>query len=322
MEAAVSALPETASLQRVLRGALGASTGEVVTRRTNDWSSSHPSEIVTFRTDDRLVQLLCKYQRPEGNHGHGHRGGVAYESRVYERVLAASRCPVARFFGAHLDSTTGAAWLVIEFIEGGRSADEISDFHEPLIAAAQWSGRFHASVEARVRSEAFLIAYDARYFAEWARRTAYFTEPWHAQLPWLPALCHRAEDLAEEQAAVPPTIIHGEFTPSTILVDGTAILPVDWESAAIAMGEIDLVALVHKWPISLAAQCEDAYVGARWPEGPPADLARRFDLARLYWEMRWLGDRPEWLEQARLRAQVNDLRAVGARLGLLDEADA
>jgi len=87
------------------------------------------------------------------------------------------------------------------------------------------------------------------------------------------------------------------------------------------MGEIDLVALVHQWPSALVARCEDAYIRARWPEGPPADLSRRFDLARLYWEMRWLGDRPEWLAQPRLRARMVDLRAIGARLGLVEAGE-
>jgi Phosphotransferase enzyme family len=323
MEAAVSALPSTASLNRVLGELLGSSTGEVVARSANDWSSSHPSEIVTFRSDgDRLVRLLCKYQRAEGNRGHGHRGGVAYEAHVYERLLSPSGMSAAFFYGAHLDHATDAAWLVIGFIEDAHSADEVPEFQDALLAAARWAGRFHALAETKVGSEdqQFLIAYDADYFAQWARRTASFTAPWHEQLPWLPSLCRRAEDLAEQQARVPRTIIHGEFTPSNILVDDGMVYPVDWESAALGMGEIDLVALVHKWPSALVAQCEDAYVSARWPEAPPADLSTRLDLARLYWEMRWLGDRPEWLAQPRLRARVNDLRAVGSRLGLVHGA--
>ena len=280
MKGVVSALPQTGLLSRVLRDLLGSPTGDVVEREANEWSSSHPSEIITFRSGgDRLVRLLCKYQRAEGNRGHGHRGGVAYEAGIYERLLEGSGLSAARFYGAHLEPETGVAWLVIEFLEGAGSADEIPDCHNALVAAARWAGRFHAAAESHVRSERLLIAYDADYFAQWARRTASFTEPWHEQLPWLPRLCRRAEDFAEQQAAVPPTIIHGEFTPSNILVEAGTIYPVDWESAAIGMGEIDLVALAHKWPNEVVAQCEDAYVEARWPEGPPPDLPTRLDLA-------------------------------------------
>ena len=321
---ALAELPSTESLNRVLRGLLASSTGEVVTRKSNDWSSSHPSEIVTFRSGgDRLLLLLCKYQRAEGNRGHGHRSGVAYEATVYEQVLAPSELSAPRFYGTHRDPSTGAAWLVIAFVDGAHCADEVPEFDDALIAAARWAGHFQAWAEtgARWKNRRFLIAYDTEYYAQWARRTASFTAPWHEQLPWLPALCRRAEDVAEQQATVPPTIIHGEFTPSNILADGATVYPVDWESAAIGMGEIDLVALVHQWPSALVTRCEDAYIRARWPEGPPADLSRRFDLARLYWEMRWLGDRPEWLAQPRLRARMVDLRAIGARLGLVEAGE-
>jgi hypothetical protein len=58
-----------------------------------------------------------------------------------------------------------------------------------------------------------------------------------------------------------------------------AIYPVDWESAAVAAGEIDLAALTEGWPPGFVEQCELEYQRARWPEGPPTGFERRLAAA-------------------------------------------
>ena len=71
---------------------------------------------------------------------------------------------------------------------------------------------------------------------------------------------------------------------------------------------------IHRGIDSPTGRTSSSYTAARWPEGPPADLARRFDLARVYWDFRWLGDRPEWTGSEKVGPRFEHLRAAVARL--------
>jgi thiamine kinase-like enzyme len=123
----------------------------------------------------------------------------------------------------------------------------------------------------------------------------------------------------------PPTVIHGEYTPKNVLVRDGIIYPVDWESAAIAVGEIDLAILTDRWPVEIVQQCKLEYQRARWPEGWPVDFERTFDAAQLYLHFLWLGYQPDSItSQARGNAgrrgyswRFEYLRSAGERLGLI-----
>ena len=67
-------------------------------------------------------------------------------------------------------------------------------------------------------------------------------------------------------------------------------MPIDWESAALAAGEIDLASLTWGWDDDLASLCEQEYCLARWPDGTPDDFALRLTAARVFLHLRWLGD--------------------------------
>jgi hypothetical protein len=75
-----------------------------------------------------------------------------------------------------------------------------------------------------------------------------------------------------------------------ILTSERGIHPVDWESAAIGAGEIDLASLTMGWPAAQAAECTGAYVANRFHGRAPANFAARLDAARLYLCLRMLGD--------------------------------
>ena len=71
--------------------------------------------------------------------------------------------------------------------------------------------------------------------------------------------------------------------------------PAALRTAAIAPGEIDLATLTEGWPPEVSRQFELEYLRARWPAGPPAGFQRNLDLARVYMQLRWLGDDdPKW----------------------------
>ena len=184
--------------------------------------------------------------------------------------------------------------------------------------SAAWSGRFHAEQEKRCNDPAlsFLIDYDATYYARWARRTAENAAATQAEYPWLNELCRRWEETLLELLALPRTVIHGEYYPKNILLHEGAVYPVDWESAALARGEIDLAALTDHGDPEIVLRCEAAYRSARWPEGPPPEFARAMDVARLYIHLRWLGATAGPKLRRRFR-RYEEARVLGERLGLI-----
>jgi len=277
---------------------------------------SFPSEIVRCQCDDRPeLQLFCKYGVGHTISGHGHRGGVRREAAVYRRVLPHTGQSVPVFYGAYTEPKSGATWLIIEHLEGSSRLNH--SFHpDAMSLGAQWIGRFHADAAARcaIPSMGFLPRYDAEYYRGWARRTLEEANGLRPTYPWLATMCERFEDLIDVLLTQPQTIIHGEYYPKNVLVRQGTVYPVDWESAAVAAGEIDLASMTDRWPADVVREAEGAYVGARWPDGPPALFRRKLDAARLYVQFRWLGDPATQQVQA---WRFEELRSVGQRLALI-----
>ncbi len=321
MTAALAAVPDQAALADGLRAALGTPVS-VLRRRRNRYASTFPSEVVTCRVDGGgRCQLLCKYGAGPPDVVHGHKGGVVYEAAVYREVLRplGGRPPTPPFRGAHADAETGRTWLVLDFLEGAERLHLTADPAAALVEAARWAGEFHARAAAALarRRPSSLNVYDAEYYRAWAERTDRFAGALHGRFPWLRPLCERFTELVPLLEARPVTVIHGEYYPKNVLLCGGAVCPVDWESAAVAAGEIDLATLTEGWPAEAVAQCEEAYARARWPGGAPHEFPRALGVARLYGLFRWLGDRPEWTVGRGSVGQFKRLRALGRRLGVI-----
>jgi hypothetical protein len=300
---------------------------------TTDSFGTYPKEIVRCRMDDGgELSLLCKYPSPAGRtHAcYGHRGGLAYEAAVYRHVLQPLQASTPRFYGTYTDPLTGEECLIIECLD-----EAVPSYYDraTMILAARWIGRFHAAYEADTSSvrTPVLNRYDADYYLGWARRTAMFARALHQLPPWFFALCQRFEEVIAPLMEPPLTVIHGEYYLDNTLYHRGAIYPLDWESAAIAAGEIDLAMLCDRWPAEDVTQCKLEYQQSRWRSGPPTDFERRLDIARLYVQYRWLGQqRPRatlqrCLSRLKRRAQgsgkvswrLNELRSAGERLGLI-----
>jgi aminoglycoside phosphotransferase (APT) family kinase protein len=265
-----------------------------------------------------VLELLCKYAPRGGDLGHNHRGGPRREEAVHRAVIPVVGMPVPRFYGAHTDPDGAHIWLVSEFVARGMRFSRWRDPALALVRAAEWIGRFHALAATRIAggAEFPLPAYDERYYAGWARRTAAMAPPVPRRPPWLDDLCGCWASFAAPLLAEPATVVHGEYYPANVLFDGDGIHPVDWESAALACGEIDLATLTDGWPEEPARRCEDAYCRARWP-APPNGFAHTLAAARVYVHLRWLGDRPEWTRQRASERRFTELLRNARRLGLV-----
>jgi hypothetical protein len=311
-----SLLPDDDALARGLTSVFGELPR--CERVAHTFASTFPAEIVRCMFADGLsAELLCKYGAGKQADSGGHRGGVAYEATVYRSLLAPLDCSTPRYYGEYQDPVRGDRWLFVEYLGAAVRTDEAPDPAAALQAAARWAADFHtrAARAAETSSAPNLTEYTVDYYRHWGRRTREFGTARAAEFPWLGDLCERFDRIAGSFAAS-DAVIHGEFTPHNVLVDGGLIRPIDWESAARALGEIDLAGLTEGWPDDVASACVDEYRRVRWPDGAPADAADRLDFARVYWALRWLGHSPRWREK-NLVKRMAQLRSSGERLGLI-----
>ena len=158
--------------------------------------------------------------------------------------------------------------------------------------------------------------FNAAYLG-WAERTSRFAGDLHHRFPWLATLCKRFEDILDILLDPPSLIIHGEYYPGNVLFLNGPVYPIDWESTAVAAAEIDLASLIEDWPTETARLCILEYQTTRWPEGAPADFARRLEAVQVYWHLRWLGDRPAWTHQEQALTRFERLKNLGERFELI-----
>jgi hypothetical protein len=264
--------------------------------------------------------LLCKYSGDTDTESylsecHGHKSGILYEAEVYRNVLQPLGAGVPVFYGTHTETSTGQSWFVLQYLDG---AFRVQKFPDEMGRAARWAGHFHRAAEMGLPKLAatFLITHDTDYYLDFARRTCEFAGDLHDRFPWLRCLCERFEDVVGLLRHSQPVVTHSEYVPQNILFYGGEIFPVDWESTALAAGEIDLAALTDGWGREVVELCESEYQRARWPDGAPASFCHTLAAARLYLSFRWLGDRPQWTTHKGSCWRFDTLRSAGKQLGL------
>src|SRR5947208_1486827 len=80
----------------------------ILSREKNVYTSTFPTEIVTFASDGGTVRrVFCKYGARRVDVVYGHKAGVPYEAKVYEHVLAGVRLPRPEYYGSHVEPRSG-----------------------------------------------------------------------------------------------------------------------------------------------------------------------------------------------------------------------
>ncbi len=323
-------LPDLPTLTWRLNAALGGDGSSapaltVVDRTPPRMMCTYPNEVVTYCRNGLERRAFNKYESRHGHGAYGHRGNVAYEAEVYRQVLQPCHGFRPRYLGAHTEPKSGETWLVLEYLNHCiRLCDmKVHRWRRQPTAmahAARWIGRFHATHQVTAGDGAFpfLRHYDAEYLQGWARRTLVLARPLHHVFPWLEELCSHSEWWTAPLLSAPLTVVHGEFYPKNLLLRGEKVHVVDWESAAVAAGEIDLAALTEGgWPVSYVSRSERAYQHARWPEGTPPHFRPTLEAAHVYLHFRWLGERQDWSLAEKNRWRYSQLRLSAKKLGLL-----
>ncbi|MCP4406822.1 MAG: phosphotransferase [Gammaproteobacteria bacterium] len=290
----------------------------IIERRANIEASTFPSEIVTCQLDgQRIVHLFCKYSIELDHDVYGHRGGVEYEARVYRSLLQQMELSVPKFYGFYQEPKSDRSCLVLGYLANTVRVSRTSD-PDDMLKAARWLGCFHAHNETHLQQEeiAFLHRYDADSYLGWAHRALLFAKQRSRSLSWLHTLCARFENQVDALLSEPLTIIHGEFYSQNVMVHQGNLYPLDWESAAIAAGELDLASLTDRWPDKVTQSCEKRYRQARWEGSSPEGFHQRLQIARIYTQLRWLGDRFE-ISTKNCHWRLEQLRDLGLRLGYI-----
>jgi len=264
----------------------------LVRREPTPYSTSFPCEIVTCRIGRvRRHRLFCKYAAGVDHTSHGHRGGVAYEIATYRHVLARGKQFRPQFYGGYTVPDTGQHWLFLEYLDGSLRVGKFGDAGA-MAKTARWIAQFHLANQGVLSNKRlrFLKRYDKDYYLGWACRTAQFAPSPHSHSRWFVRLRGRAEEFLAPLLALRPTIIHGEYYQHNILLHRGKVCPIDWETAAVGEGLIDLATLTDDWDTEIVERCTRTYVQTRWPKGAPPEFEGALRAARLYLAFRWLGD--------------------------------
>jgi hypothetical protein len=287
------------------------SSFQVISREPALYISTFFTEIATCRMPDGDIRrLLLKRGGMNLDPNWGHRGGVPYEASVYSHVLRPLALSVPRIHA--IDACESETLLWMEYFDDALRIHltEVPALNPP----AAWIGRFHLLNETRLEELAGIVnRYDFLYYLGWSQRTQELAAP--LKLTWLSEVCALYEDHVGELLDGTLTVIHGEYYPKNVLVRSSGeVVPVDWESAAIAAGEIDVASLMEGWDDVERRSCLTAYASARWSGCAPPAFARRIALARMYLMLRWLGDPSQWTDDHHPQKTLAELRRLGKQV--------
>ena len=232
------------------------------------------------------------------------------EIEAYRKVLSAHRLGTPRFYGTFIDRPAEQYWLFIERVPGTllwQFGDDALWQH-----VAGWLRRMHTTLlfdaQSRLPAEASPFrVYNADYYWQWMRRAQAFLyrtaeRSGHGAVEKIDWLADRFQIVVDRLIRLPVTLIHGEFYPSNVLVkrdaNGTRVCPVDWETAAIGPGLIDLSALTSgSWTEAQRLAMAMAYfdgLGTDSDEAARTEFLVDLDFCNLFMAIQWLGWSPDW----------------------------
>ncbi len=232
------------------------------------------------------------------------------EIDAYRTVLAPDPIGAPRFFGAHVDPASQEFWLFIERVPGTLlwqfGEDEMWQY------VAGWLGGVHAQFRSHAEriEEADTSNFkrlDRHYYWQWISRAQAFVrrsvigdfcDP-TCNIDWL---AERFDVVIERLSSLPITFIHGEFYPANVLVrkdgDDIRVCPVDWETASVGPGLLDLSAMTSgNWTEPQRIAMARAYFDAVADSSDAAafdEFLVDLDYCNLFMAVQWLGWAPGW----------------------------
>lgn len=306
------------TLEILLAESLGSSVRiSTLDRRPSEYSSSFRLEEldVTLRDGTTLALMLKDLSRVNMLDG-ARRARPAFldhperEIATYQRLLGQWPMGTATFYGASVDEEAGRFWLFLERVPG-LQLRHVGDFGVWEGAArwlAQMHSRFAQGVEELLDGEGahLLVPRGDHYRRWWHRAEQLLCQSLPTSSPsqqnavrWLFDTC---DDVVERILALPTTFIHGEFYGSNVVVDQAGpmvrLCPLDWETAAVAPGLLDLAGLVAgSWTDDQQRALLLAYRSALSPvpEESFDDHLSALRCCQLLCSVQWLGWASDWV---------------------------
>lgn len=287
-----------------------------VDRRPSAYRSTFPLEELDVQLENgMLLELMFKDLSAPDEGASSAKPAVLYsperEIDIYRRFLETAGLGTARCFGAVVDPPGERYWLFLERVRGVELY-QVGDF-DIWQRVAAWLAKMHlrSGGLGHCETSGRGIEYDARYFRRWLPRAREFHDA-----PWLSHLGDRYERNVEQLAALPRTLIHGEFYASNILVENTnvglRVCPVDWEMTGSGSGLLDLAALIAgRWTEQEKRALALAYYGASHLSMSQGSFLAALQCCRLHLAIQWLGWSPSWTPPQEHR---NDWIGEGERL--------
>lgn len=278
---------------------------EIVSRNVS-LRGTHPKEIVRFTAGKGKIQeILIKYQTVIDHTGHGHRGGIEYEAKIY-RLLESLGIKVPQLLTTVRATDGTVRALILEYLSDAlRVAKSLDDRAVPR--AVDWIAKLHRMTKGLPpRQQKALRQWNREYFHQWGEKA--LTMVSEAGLPdsQLQSLVRRYEHKSDILLTDPPSLCHGEYYSINILYENGTVLPVDWESAALGPGVVDLAMLCDGWP----ASTRNSLVRRYHSSNPISFFKKKLSMARIYVQLRWLGDPGQWSDLQAMRRRIHDLEAI------------
>jgi aminoglycoside phosphotransferase (APT) family kinase protein len=308
----------------------------VMMRRSNYATSASVINVHVTLAEGQRLRMVYKRTDPEARlpAARGIKPSFLHDADreiwVYEAVLARDGCHAPGLYASG-GQNGGSRWLLLERVDG----IELSQVGDRRVwrEVAAWLARMHATHEpglTELDTAAVVRWYEPAFHLRWADRARRFLANSPAEhgglLSRLAPLWPRYGVVAERLAALPRTIVHGDFNASNILIsrqgEAVEVRAVDWEMTGVGPGLIDLAALVSGgWAEAERASMVAAY---RHALGDSAlarlgddEFAEALDWCRLALAVQWLGWSPDWSPPPRHRhhwgPEALEL-AVGLRL--------
>ncbi|MCZ7525848.1 MAG: aminoglycoside phosphotransferase family protein [Acidimicrobiia bacterium] len=274
-----------ASLVRLASERFGL-TARPVAVEANASESRWRSGLLDIECDGELLSLFWKVGNRSSRDRVGRADGVGYEAAVYEHALSHLGIGVAPLFGVVHDGEE--VCLAIARLDRPLKAS-MAPQPESLRSAVRTLASIHARAEAVVAGgPEGLQPFDAWRSRDWLSSAIDL----HGTEAFEDIGIHRILEVFDELAAGPWTLVHGDCYPANVLVTQGVPVFVDWETAGIGPGELDLAALTERWPDDVVADCLDRYCSERWGGPARRSVVRRLAAARCFLYVRWLGGSP------------------------------
>jgi len=278
----------------------------LLSRRPWEYATSALLELVVAATaEGDQYRFVLKHLGPGQASAQAQRAKPSFvvnpsrEIEVYRRILSPAGVG-ASLVGSRIDPASECYWLLVEFVPGLRLF-EAGD-RDAWTATARWLGALHtrlATIDtARLRGVP-LIECDRSWYRVWIERALRFfavegpSGSLHGSkaIRWL---ADRYDRVIDRLLTLPRSLVHGEFYPSNVIVTGTAPAlvpcPIDWETASVGPGILDLAALTAgNWSELDRAEMTAAYLEGSGARTTLADLSETMRYAQIHLAVQWLG---------------------------------